>query len=317
MPSRVLNRTLEHLRQRRAPALAPAPAAAALRGAAAATADGPGPAQAQAAAALRGAAAATAEGPEPALLTPAEIAAFKRDGFVVKPNLVSREVCERCLDVAWGLAPPPVTSVTSRHDQESWIDPGIRGAWPQLARDEATGRRAMPQGCWYERHNTIKFVQDDSGSGAGTDPTVLALFNSGPVQDVVAQLIGTPVKRAESCKGIYFIFPTRQDEGHHLELALHRDIQPFQVSAVVYLADTPPGAGGYRSSLGRTCRATARSSTSTTSSLETRRSPTMARRLTWSARRSRLAAKPDRWCSTITVCCTPSASTAPDSRSSR
>ena len=178
------------------------------------------------------------------MLTPAEIAAFKRDGFVVKPNLVSREVCERCLDVAWGLAPPPVTSVTSRHDQESWIDPGIRGAWPQLARDEATGRRAMPQGCWYERHNTIKFVQDDSGRGAGTDPTVLSLFNSGPVQDVVAQLIGTPVKHAESCKGIYFIFPTRQDEGHHLELALHRDIQPFQVSAVVYLADTPPGAGG-------------------------------------------------------------------------
>ena len=144
------------------------------------------------------------------------------NGFVVIKGLVDPALCERVEDVAWASAPPIVSDVVERHDVESWIDPGERGGWPMSKRNEATGRRETIGGAYFERRNNIKFV------AAGTDPLVLSLFNEGPVHDVAGQLIGTPLKHAESCKGIYFIFPTRV-EGEHTELGLHRDTQPFQV----------------------------------------------------------------------------------------
>ena len=151
-------------------------------------------------------------------------------------GLVDPALCERVEDVAWETAPPIVSDVVKRHDVESWLDPGERGGWPMSKRDAATGRRETIGGAYFERRNNIKFV------AAGINPIVLSLFNDGPVHDLAGQLIGTPLKQAESCKGIYFIFPTRV-EGEHTELGLHRDTQPFQVCCQPLLAGSAASAG--------------------------------------------------------------------------
>ena len=86
----------------------------------------------------------------------------------------------------------------------------------------------------------------------------MTLWNEGPVQAVVKQLIGGPVRQLHHAKGIYFQFPTREVDTVGDKAAgtlmpsrkvrtrgLHRDTQPFQICSAVYLDDVPSGGGGF------------------------------------------------------------------------
>ena len=202
-------------------------------------------------------AAATAEEPttQPTqLLSPEEIRSFKENGFVVAKGLVSRAMTDAVLDYAWANTPPEV----DRHDPQSWIDPknrwqaegGSLAGGIDVQRDE-TGKRPgifSPMNNW-KFH--AAFFSDEG-------QRLMTLWNEGPVQAVVKQLIGGPVRQLHHAKGIYFQFPTREVDTVGDKAAgtlmpsrkvrtrgLHRDTQPFQICSAVYLDDVPSGGGGF------------------------------------------------------------------------
>jgi hypothetical protein len=58
---------------------------------------------------------------EQQLLTPAEIARFKRDGFLIKRSVLDPELCAAARDALWAANDAP--HAIQRDDPSSWVGP--------------------------------------------------------------------------------------------------------------------------------------------------------------------------------------------------
>ena len=157
-----------------------------------------------------------------------EIAFFKRQGFIVKRGLISEaSKFNEIVDYVWNTVPD---GIIRRDVPATWMD--------------------NPNEKWTPEHNQIygpfhganwKFR---SPHGYGTEPFILEVTAQHPkVNDVVRSMIGHPVRKPTRVRGVYVVVPKPMErEGR---LGPHVDRAAAQLSAMVFVAPTPPRCGGF------------------------------------------------------------------------
>jgi len=162
-------------------------------------------------------------------LTPAEEGFFKREGYLVKRNLVREpEAVEQALDYAWSLVPG---GVLDRHDPRTWLDD------PQDQWTDADAERVgkLARGNWK--------IRSRGADGIGTEPFLLTIANNAALVAVVETFFGRPVMPVRRVRGIYLIFP-RAGSGTG-RYGAHSDYAAAHLSAMVMIDAVPPRSGGF------------------------------------------------------------------------
>jgi|GEM_PF-573290 hypothetical protein len=159
-------------------------------------------------------------------LSEAEVAFFKKNGFLVKRGLLDEpETFGRVVDLVWENVP---RELVKRDDPETWTD-APQGEWTAEDGDKGPFRR----GSWKMRSRTI-----------GTEPFLVdGIANHPRMQQMVSRFIGEPVRRANRVRGIYCIFPKSPDREARLDP--HGDHTGAQLSAMVFAGTAPPHCGGF------------------------------------------------------------------------
>lgn len=161
-------------------------------------------------------------------LTPAEVHAFKRDGFLVKRELIKNTTAlDRIISYMWDNVP---RQIIKRDKPDTWL------AKPHKEWTETDAKRVgnLHRGNWKMR----------SPQGLGTESFILDHTANHPaVRNVAKDLIGDPVALADRVRGVYAVLPKPVDvEGG---LGPHVDHAAAQVSAMVILNEVPKRCGGF------------------------------------------------------------------------
>ena len=160
------------------------------------------------------------------ILTTADCAFFKKNGYLVKRKLIDPSELQICVEKFWACAPADI----KRDDTSSWVDPERHASW-------ATS--AVPG---FERREHNRSGYRWTAHVLGTDPKFLAATAHHPnALQVVEGLIGGPVKVPGRNRGIYAIFPV-SERG---PLGPHVDSHTFQCQMVTYLGPIGPDGGGF------------------------------------------------------------------------
>ena len=144
-------------------------------------------------------------------LSPEDIAFFKREGYLVKREVLDPGLMARATDRMWEAAPAGI----DRNAPETWV-----GAFPEQ------------RGAW-------KFREP-----AEEDWMVRLLLADPSVLHMAEQLLGAGnLAQTEHIRGIYATFP----EGDIPETPTHGhvDRHPFHLGVVGYLDHVGPGGGGF------------------------------------------------------------------------
>lgn len=163
-----------------------------------------------------------------ATLTDEEIEYFKEHGFLVKQRYLGEdENFERIVDYVWENIP---SDIARRDDPETWLEaPG--DAWTE---ELASSVGLFGRGSLKMR----------SREGIGTEPMFLEKIANHPrMRKMVSTFIGDPVKQVSRVRGVYALFP--KVPGAPTKLSPHTDYTAAQMSAMVFVDEVPPGAGGF------------------------------------------------------------------------
>lgn len=165
-----------------------------------------------------------------AVLTSAEIARFKRDGFIVKRGLIDAPATfARVIDHVWKNAP---TDTLVRDDPTSWCDSHDE-RWTQA---DAARVGSLSHGNWKMRSR--------GPAGIGTEPFLVdEIANHPNMLQVAAEFIGGPVKRARRVRGIYCVLPN--PIGSPGRYGPHADYMAAHVAAMVFADQVPARTGGF------------------------------------------------------------------------
>ena len=157
-----------------------------------------------------------------------EVEHFKRDGFLVKRGLVKADAeFERIIDYVWETVPE---GVMVRDDPTTWIDrPHRRGP-----ADVAAQRGVLQRSNWKMRspykHGRESFILDVTA-------------NHPNVRNTVRQFVGRSRTPSLRVRGIYLVLPKPVEVEQHL--GPHVDHSAAQLSAMVYVGETPRRHGGF------------------------------------------------------------------------
>ena len=193
-------------------------------------------------------------------LSPEEIEQFRRDGYLIKRDLVPGELFRPILDL-WWQQPPVTESGVIREQPETWVSPGDRwlsenrrgltynwmgeNLWPgpEDARPGATvGDRVgrLPYKLTRDRTNDVW-----RWHGIEHDPEFVACTTGHPnVMYMAEALLGGPIKKPHRNRGLYAVFPC-DPEGPESILGPHIDQNMTELMVVTYLHDVEPGGGGF------------------------------------------------------------------------
>lgn len=156
------------------------------------------------------------------VLTPEDVLSFRRDGYLVKRNILDRDGCRRAVNRMWSCLP-------ASFDRERWW------TWRGKLTDcdgtmrirERRGRFKIRDEVWFE-------------------PEWLELLPLNPfVRAATEQLLGAgTVATPKRVRGIYAVFPVRtllkrRRHNGHIDRPL------FNLGMIAYLDDVEPGGGGF------------------------------------------------------------------------
>ena len=193
-------------------------------------------------------------------LTTHEIESFREKGYLIKRDLVSRELFSPILDLYWQ-QPPVLEAKMTRDNPESWIAPGRY--WPEENR-WSLAKNWMGDANWPspedarvgadigERvgrlpHKLTKDIANDvwRWHGIGHDPYFVSVTSSHPNVLYMAELLmGGPIKKPRRNRGLYSIFPNSPEQGQS-KLGPHMDQNMTEMTVVMYLEDVEPRSGGF------------------------------------------------------------------------
>ncbi len=179
-----------------------------------------------------------AEGAYGLSLTTEEIGQFKARGYIIKRGLIPAETLAPFIEHIWNSLPQPL----SRYDPDSWLDAGEK--WDSGGEQgSGWGGATTPEGL-----PTTRMLDDfrrdgiRKMGGLGKSPDFVAATSAHPnVLHVVEALIGGPVKRPHSNRGVYCIFPRTTPA----KLGPHHDNLPLDLGGVVLLGKVGRLEGGY------------------------------------------------------------------------
>ena len=193
-------------------------------------------------------------------LTKQEIESFREKGYLIKRDLVQRELFSPILDLYWQQLPVLEAKMTP-DNPESWVAPGRY--WPEENR-WALARNWMGEAKWPspedarfgadigERvgrlpHKLTKDIANDvwRWHGIGHDPHFVSITSSHPNVLYMAELLmGGPIKKPRRNRGLYSIFPNSSEQGQP-KLGPHMDQNMTEMTVVMYLEDVEPRSGGF------------------------------------------------------------------------
>ncbi len=152
-----------------------------------------------------------------------EMRFFKRNGFVIKPNLLKPELIAKAHEVFWERVPAQL----KRDDPETWIGP---------FRDEYH----IDDGTDLIRGHTWKF------RAVGEDEWMMDLIpRNANLYGLAEQLLGKGnLVPPSGVRGMYTTLPQESHEA--VENRLHVDQHIFHLGTVSYLAKVVTGGGGFR-----------------------------------------------------------------------
>jgi hypothetical protein len=159
-------------------------------------------------------------------LTPAEIAAFKRDGWFLRRDILDPELCARCRDLIWdtpGAHPPRMR----REDRRTYVGP-FRGG------DDEEGFSGYR---WFPRRDVL-----------ADDPAFVNVLPQCPrVKAIAEQLLGAgEVEEIHSSSGIYGTLPMgakpKSPNSCHVDSYLD---SRQRLSCVAYIDDVAPHGGSF------------------------------------------------------------------------
>ena len=175
-------------------------------------------------------------------LTAAEISFFQTNGYLVKRRLIPADELLPFVDMFWDTLRGPF----DRAAPASFVDAGSK--WDN-ARTQGSGygegaRTAGGLPTTRElddyRPNNVRKM-----GGLGKDPGFVAATSAHPaVLRTVHSLLGGQLKKPDSNRGMYSIFPSSEHGSG--QLGPHHDNNPFDLGGVIYCSDVAnPKSGGY------------------------------------------------------------------------
>lgn len=155
---------------------------------------------------------------------------FKREGFIVKRGLIDDTgLFHKVVNLIWTKVP---RGLMRRDDSDTWINP---------ADDDWTEADSLKVGM-LARDNWK--IRSKGPSGVGTEALLIdEIANHPNVRQVVAALIGTPVRPVRRVRGVYCIFPSSPGTENHYNV--HVDYISSHVAAMVLVDEIGPGCGGF------------------------------------------------------------------------
>lgn len=155
-----------------------------------------------------------------------EMRHFKRNGFVIKRNVMPPELIEKAQAVFWERAPAQLR----RDDPATWMGP-FR---PEF---EFEGEEEHPDQIGGYRHN-LRTIGDD-------DWIKDMIARNANLIGMAEQLLGKGrLDPPDRTRGIYTTLPRAHDD--ELSNHLHVDRHVFHLSTVTYLGPVVAGGGGFR-----------------------------------------------------------------------
>ena len=157
-----------------------------------------------------------------------ELLFFKRNGFVIKRNVLKPELIAKAQEVFWAEAPSQLV----KDDPSTWVGP-FREEFEITVEDRAPGTDQRKGYRWNLRH-------------IGEDDWMMDMIPRNPdLIGMAEQLLGAgnlvPPMRT---RGIYTTLP--RNDGAELDDHLHVDQHVFHLGIVAYLGKVVPGGGGFR-----------------------------------------------------------------------
>lgn len=144
------------------------------------------------------------------MLTPADHEDFVRNGFLLKPGLLSKEDCKLCMDVAW----PILNGWGITEDPTTWQET-------------------------YRRRGVVKLRDDVDGN----ETLDRIIGGHEAVSNVISELIGSNARNL-GVRGVYPTFPIPKRISRPYEA--HIENHPVQIFVMYYLDDVDEqGAGLY------------------------------------------------------------------------
>ena len=164
------------------------------------------------------------------LLNEKEIKHFKKEGFIVKRQLIkAKQTFQKVKAHIWANVP---RSLMERNNPQTWIEPP-EDAWTE-ADSLNVGHLA----------NKNWKMRSKGPNGLGTeDFLVKDIANSPNMLKVVRSLIGSPVRPARRVRGIYCVFPSKP--GSTDKYNVHVDYIPSHITAMVIADQIKPMCGGF------------------------------------------------------------------------
>ena len=159
-----------------------------------------------------------------------EIKHFKKEGFIVKRQLIKdEETFQKIKDHIWANVP---RSLMKQNNPQTWIEP------PENKWTESDSLKVG-----HLKHRNWK-IRSKGSNGLGTeDFLVKNIANSPNMLKVVESLIGSPVRPPKRVRGIYCVFPSKP--GSQEKYNVHVDYIPSHVTAMVIADQIRPGCGGF------------------------------------------------------------------------
>ena len=151
-----------------------------------------------------------------------EIAFFKREGYLIKRNVLDPDLMEQARTRLWEGAPPTL----DRYNPESWVGPFKKEEECEDTKNRRSGFR------WNFREP------------GGEDWMVQLLATDPNVWGMAEQFLGEGnLVAADRIRGIYCILPYGDEPER--PTTCHVDAHPFHLGVVGYIDHVLPGGGGF------------------------------------------------------------------------
>ncbi len=177
-------------------------------------------------------------------LNQSEVDFFKENGFLIKERMIGRDMVDSAMDRVWRhqLDVVPIAPDTEwrlkREDPNTWVNP----QW-------AT-QPAHPDSGYHQGRQPVEYIgRMVKLHDIGTEPWLLDLLPRNPqVRGIAQQLLGD-LRESRCCRGVYAVFPPRDEQGQKRldpqSLGPHIDQVCQQLNVCAYLDDVPSRNGGF------------------------------------------------------------------------
>ena len=170
-----------------------------------------------------------------------EVHFFKKNGFLVKKDLVDKKLAAKALRLSWEFLLENIPLAEGVNidpsNRDSWFDP----KWGEMP--------PVPKSGFYEgrQPNVFHGSTVKLHDGGSADYLLSLLPNNERVRTIAHQLLGQRLRRSRRTRGVYAIFPTKRatEPISGRMLGPHADRVCQQLNVCTYLNDVPPRNGGF------------------------------------------------------------------------